>query len=104
MIIWGSRGNVMTLGKVEKRYCPTCEKERDFFISVTYRYGHVFWIPLFSWSTKYFYHCSVCNKGLELEGSKLQPYLSSSPKSWMHKYGWFVVGAIVVILILIFSE
>lgn len=101
MIIWGSKGNVLTLGKVEPRYCPTCEKEQDFFITMLYRYGHVFWIPLFSWSTKYFYHCSICDSGVELKGSELKPYLSTNPKPFMHRFGWAIVGGIAIIAILI---
>jgi len=103
MIIFGEKGNEMTLGRVDRRYCPTCEKERDFYISLIYRYGHVFWIPLFSYSTKYFYHCSVCGYGTELKGRDLNPYLTSNPKPWMHRFGWVVVLGIIVILIAIFS-
>ena len=101
MIIWGSKGNSITIGRVETRYCPICEKEREFFVTMIYRYGHIFWIPLFSWSTKYFYHCSTCERGVEIKGSEVKPYMISNQKPWMHRYGWLVAIAIIIVLVLI---
>jgi hypothetical protein len=33
MIIYGAKGNVLTLGKIEERYCPTCDKNKYFSIT-----------------------------------------------------------------------
>jgi len=98
MIIFGERGKEITLGRVDSRYCPICEKERDFFITMVYRYGHIFWIPLFSYSTKYFYHCSICGYGTELKG-KDKPQLTSNPKPWIHRWGWVIPLGIIVMLL-----
>ncbi len=101
MIIFGSKGNIVDLGSVQERYCPTCERDRPFHVLVTYRYGHIFWIPLFCWSTKYFFACSVCESGFELEKQEFKPYLLSNPIPWFHRFGWVVIGLIIFCLFLV---
>jgi hypothetical protein len=94
-VMWGWNGASVNLGKLDTKDCPTCKKKQNFVVSVTYRYSHVFWWPLFSWGTKYFYHCQVCQHGFELEGDKLKPYLTTNPKPWIHRYGWTVPTGII---------
>lgn len=99
-IWWGWRGASLNLGKLDTRYCPVCERERDFVVSVTYSYSNVFFVPLFSWGTKYYYHCQVCQNGYEVKGDQLQ--LTEDPKPFMHRLGWVVV-ALAFVTILAFA-
>ena len=100
MIIYGSKGNIITLARTEVKYCHECKCDRDFCISMVYRYGHVFWIPMFSWSTKFYYHCSVCKAGYEIKSGDIKPYITQNPKPIFHRFGWLipVVGILILIL------
>lgn len=40
--IWGSKGNIISLGGVGTRDYQVCEKSREFEITLTYRYGHIY--------------------------------------------------------------
>jgi transcription elongation factor Elf1 len=100
MILFGSRGYTIKLGRLEKRYCPTCTKEQDFSVSMTYNYDHFFFMPLFSSRPKYFTNCKVCGCTFELETSKLKRSVTDKPKPWIHRFGWVVVVCMVIVLIL----
>ena len=76
-LIWGSRGAVDVLGFVETRFCEICERDRDFYITRRYRYGRVFWIPLFSWDTELIFHCDICSRGYVLTEAQAKPYLDA---------------------------
>jgi len=100
MIVWGSNGNQITLGNLGERDCEVCEKKRDFFLTLTYRYGHLFWIPMFSWDTNYMMHCGICNYGAELDNKEVEGNLRANPKPWLHRLGWLIpVGAVIVLFI-----
>ena len=101
--IWGSKGNIISLGGVGTRDCQFCEKSREFEIALTYRYGHFYWIPLFLWDKSYFLHCQICNRGYDLEESEVKPILSAEPVPWMHRLGWTVVLGAILVLVLAFS-
>ncbi|MCH8064024.1 MAG: zinc-ribbon domain-containing protein [Chloroflexi bacterium] len=101
MIIWGWKGATLTLGRVEQQYCSVCERERDFFYTFTYKYSHLFWIPMFSWSTEYFYHCEICERGWQVDGAELKTQLEGNPKPLIHRFGWIIPVAIGGILVVI---
>ena len=101
MIVWGSKGNVITLGKVDTQYCPICEHQRDFFLTTAYNNAHIFWIPIFSWGTKFYYHCSICDYGFKADNRELKPYLYRNPKPALHRFGWLLVIAIIAIIVLL---
>ena len=91
MIIWGSKGNIIDLGSITKHYCPICEKQTNYHVSVVYRYGHIFWIPLFKWSTKYYLTCDICERGIELKKEDIDPYLIQNPIPWMPSGGLLII-------------
>jgi hypothetical protein len=95
VIIWGSKGNIIDLGLITKHYCPICEKETNYHVSVVYRYGHIFWMPLFKWSTKYYLTCEICERGVELKKKDIKPYLIKDPIPWMHRLGW--IAALIIL-------
>lgn len=90
MIVWGRRGNVIELGKIGHRYCPVCERDRDFMLTLVYRYVHLFWIPMFSYDATYYCRCDICSRGDKLKSSKVQPYLKGDPRPWLHRFGWII--------------
>lgn len=98
MIIWGSGGKAVDLGKVKVCSCETCEKERPFHLLLQYRYVHLYWLR---WVTKKKYHlaCSVCNRGWELDTKEVESKFEKSPIPFMTRYGWaFLVGGIATII------
>ena len=83
---------MIQVGFLGKHYCPICEKETNYHVSVVYRYGHIFWFPLFKWGTKYYLTCDVCEHGVKLEKDVIKPYLVSNPIPWLHRRGWIIAA------------
>jgi hypothetical protein len=116
-IMWGWQGASVNFGKIDRQHCPTCEKEQDFILSMTYKYSNVFWIPLFSWGNDYVYHCQVCQRGFKMKKNGYQLYpitdeknpepwitLTADPNSakpWYHRFGWVIPVGIFVLILLI---
>ena len=101
MIVWGWGKKVINLGFAKTEYCPTCEKNRDFHISLIYRYFAIFWITIASWGAKYYYHCNICDRGIEINKKEVSHALTKNPIPWFHRYGWLaIVGVIALVAIL----
>lgn len=97
MIFWQWGKQVLNLGHVDSCYCKTCEKERDFYLSVIFSYVKLFWIPMFSWGAKYYYHCSICDTGIEV---RREDYLMTEPIPPMYRWGWLIPVAGIAVFIL----
>jgi uncharacterized protein YlaI len=104
MIIWGSRGKSLNLGKVKTEQCSICEKERDFNLVLNYRYFGFYWIFNIVTKKVYMLVCNICNRGWELDKDKVEKeILSNVPIPFMHKYGLFVFLGIIAIITLLVS-
>lgn len=103
MIIWGSRGKFENLGPVGSQHCPICEQERHFQLTVSWRYGHIFWIPMFNWQREYHLLCTHCSNGLTAPDSVVQTLLTENPLPTMHRFGWAIIGGIILFLAIISS-
>jgi len=89
LIIWGSRGKVLSLLNLGKEKCECCNNECDFILVIAFRYGHIFWIPLFITTRKYYKICSKCEKEYALENAEVDK-LIKSPIPWIYKFGWSI--------------
>ena len=99
MIIWGSGGDEINLGEVEKKYCETCERSRTFELQLEYRYWGIYWIFNFLTKKKYWILCEICSRGVEVEKDEVEPTLDKVSIPFMARYGFFVLALIVVIAV-----
>ncbi len=49
--------------------CPSCGAATEYEIGKSYRYFHVFFIPLARWNVRYFVRTSCCGRIYELDGA-----------------------------------
>jgi hypothetical protein len=101
MIVWGTGGNILNLGTVENRHCDVCEKNRPFNMFLRYRYWGLYWVFNVVTEKKYLLLCDVCQRGWELERSKVEGTLKSVPIPFMHRFGLLSLAGIVVGLIML---
>jgi hypothetical protein len=96
MIVWGSGGDILNLGTLETSRCEVCEKDRPFNLILQYRYWGLYWIFNFVTEKKYMLLCDVCQRGWELESSKVEGVMKSVPIPFMRRFGFLVLIAIIV--------
>jgi len=90
-IIYGSSHQEHELG-TRLATCGDCHQETPHRFTHTYRVGHVFWFPLFSYALKYARTCTRCNLYTEVPPSEVGP-VPSVP--WVHRMGLLVpMGAL----------
>jgi hypothetical protein len=96
MLIWGSQGEVVDLGRVENRHCETCEKDRPFKIFLQYTSCHLWYI--FRWVTnkRYLFLCDVCRRRVELDTNKIEASLEKNPISWYQRYSWTILIGMIL--------
>lgn len=100
MIVWGSGGDALNLGTLETRHCEVCEKDRPFSVILQYRYWGLYWIFNFVTQRKYMLLCDVCQRGWELERSKVDGLLKEVPIPFMRRFGGFVLIGVVAALVI----
>jgi len=100
MIIWGSGGRHVDLGSLEHAHCQTCEADRPFKLTLVYKYFHLYWVFKCVTQKKYWAACNVCNRGYELESSKVEQTLEKSPIPLTHRYGLAVLGVLVAVVVI----
>jgi len=75
-IVWGTRGYEKLLGKsVVYRECPNCHNTNNYIIKKIGSKFALFWIPLFTISSKYYMICPICNHGTEITKEQAKEYL-----------------------------
>ncbi len=55
------------IGTYNNVICPSCESLTRFEVHKSYRYFHVFLIPVYRWNTRYFVKTSCCGRIYELD-------------------------------------
>ena len=65
-IVWGSKGYSKFLGEsyIECE-CKNCNNEVNLVARKIGRKFTIFWIPLFSYSSRYYLVCPICGVGTE---------------------------------------
>lgn len=75
-IIWGFKHVETILGKsFVNKECENCHNQVDLIIKKIATKFTIFWIPLFTTSTKYYLVCPVCNRGMEISKEEANEYL-----------------------------
>jgi len=101
MIVWGSGGDRVNLGQVDTRACATCEKDRPFYLFLTYRYWGLYWVFNVVTEKTYFLACEICQRGWELESHKVEATVKSVPIPFMRRWGLAVLGGLIAAVVLL---
>jgi len=89
-VIFGYSGHRETVADTEKKFCPHCQTERQFFLTHRYTAYHVFFLPIFSTDRVFHNACSHCGHGDELTMAEAQALIGRPPVSWLSRFGWSV--------------
>ena len=95
MIVWGSVGQVLDLGRLEERMCSNCGRVQPFQLRLAYRRFHLYWIFRMVTKKQYSISCVVCDHGWELESRDVQAVVGKPPIPLWDKYGLLVLVAVV---------
>jgi len=87
MIIFGTRGKALDLGRPEMRFCQTCEKERPFRLRLAYQYLHLYYLFGTISKKEYGLTCDVCSRGWTLAAKEVELSFEKHPIPFMHRYG-----------------
>lgn len=63
-------------GPVNQHMCQNCNNTEFWHINKTSRYFTLFFIPIFPHDIEYWFHCPICNNGINLVKSEFQNYKS----------------------------
>ncbi len=98
MLIVGSGGDEVPLGKLEARQCPVCDHVSAFRASLIYKYFHIWF--LFSWVTKRHYTaiCERCNSAQPLDAQEAKKLFPKDPLSFISRNGWMVGVALMALI------
>jgi hypothetical protein len=80
----------------ETRRCERCEKDRPFNVIVQYGFWALYGV--FGFVTRkeeYFLVCDMCDLGWEIERSKIEPDLKTTPIPFMMRYGLLALAVTV---------
>ncbi|PKP35679.1 MAG: zinc-ribbon domain-containing protein [Bacteroidetes bacterium HGW-Bacteroidetes-17] len=53
-------------------HCYHCNNTSRWIITKTTDHFSLFFLPVFPYKTKYFYHCSICNHGKEISEEQFE--------------------------------
>jgi hypothetical protein len=97
MVVWGTDGRKVSLGRLEERPCQTCGKNQPFELTLAYRFFHVYWF--FRWVTnrEYWLACQVCQHGWTVETQETETALGASPIPRWDRYGLGALGAFLAV-------
>jgi hypothetical protein len=65
---------ITSYGPVYQHTCPNCRNSEYWQLQKISHYFTLFFIPIFPHSSKYWYYCPVCNRGVELEADTAKYY------------------------------
>src|ERR1700726_2925674 len=102
MIIYGTGGNVVDLGRDEFRECPTCGRIQPFRVMLRYRYVHLWYAFGVVDKKEYLSVCKVCHQTVSVKKKEIEPLLERLPIPFMERYGMLCLFASIAAVILVF--
>ena len=85
----------------ERRYCKECKAERMFRTVMRYKLLIIVVFGTIS-QRRYYFACSFCNSGPELEKSTVTVPLRKIPLPFLSKYG-LLIGLCIVFLVMLYQ-
>ena len=104
MILWGSNGRLLNLGRLDERECSNCGRVQPFQLSLSYKFFYLYWIFRLVTKKQYSLSCVVCEHGWELESGKVESAMGKPPIPFWDKYGLGVFGVLVAGLVYVFAS
>jgi hypothetical protein len=65
--IFGIQDKDKYIGTCSNIECPSCGRLARYEIHKSYRYFHIFFIPIFRWNFRYFVKTSCCGRLYQLD-------------------------------------
>ena len=67
MIIYGTRATHLSTEQMNNETCPNCGTQASVFMSLSSKYAHIFWIPVFPYGKYAASQCQNCKQVLEVK-------------------------------------
>lgn len=104
MIIFGTRGKVLSNDIDSSFSCNYCDTANSVYVYKQLKYFHIFWIPMFPYSGSLITQCDHCKqvvyeKELEPENRKMLKANFSKKTPLGYFVGLLIIGAIIVFAI-----
>ena len=100
IVIWGSNSDIVDLGIVNTRPCPTCGMDRPFHLVMHYDYFGFYYIFNMVTKRSYAMQCEVCGAGFEVDKKAVEQDKGKTPVPFMRRFGCLVLAGIVGALVL----
>jgi hypothetical protein len=68
--------NITSYGAVKQQQCQNCHNTEFWQLNKISRYFTLFFIPIFPHNSDYWYHCPICNYGVQLDSDMFESYKS----------------------------
>ena len=87
VIIYGSGGNRIDLGRFSTEHCAACQKARPHKLILDYKYEHVYWCKTVT-EKQYYLFCAFCHgSAWNLEAVEVESKLGRVPIPFSTRYG-----------------
>ncbi len=101
VIIYGSGGNRIDLGRFSTEHCADCQKARPHKLILDYKYEHLYWCKTVT-EKQYYLFCAFCQgSAWNMETADVESRLGGSPIPFTTRYG--LVMLICTILLVVVS-
>ena len=67
---------ISEFGEVEQRHCQNCKRTSYWQLEKISKYFTIFFIPIYSYNDNFWFHCPICNHGVELDNDQFKNYKS----------------------------
>ena len=103
MIVWGSKGRLLNLGRLDERECANCGMMQPFQVSLAYKYFHVYGIFRLVTKKNYWLSCVVCEQGWELKADQIESAIGKPPIPVWDRFSlvFLVVLAVALVYVLV---
>lgn len=96
MIVWGSNGESLDLGKINEAQCSSCEKKKAYHLVYTYRWWYLYWIFGVITKSQYELVCEGCNKGKKLSKEEGRAFNRELKIPFQRRYGLLSLFVVII--------
>lgn len=94
MIIWGSGGDRLERDYHSRMDCRYCQAQRNFGITLVYRYFHLYFFFGVVTKKEYYLVCSFCQQGWQLDAKEAEARVNSLPIPVTRRFGLAALVAV----------
>ncbi len=100
MIVYGTNSKDLGTRKIQGAKCSNCETN-EVYVNAISKYAHIFWIPIFPYSKKYFSVCKNCEQVLEKKEMPQQLKDKLEIEKHHFKTPFYLFSGLIIIALLI---